>query len=142
MLNHKLNPKQLSFIDFYLDPTKDTYGNGKASALAAGYSMKNPKQVAHKILKVPAVMAEIDRRRALDRAESKKTKEDAISEARANYELTTDARMKKFWYEMWVNLQGWLVQKTESTAKVEYSKAEEEQIDKVVREALAKDLRV
>ena len=104
--------------------------------------MKNPKQVAHKILKVPAVMAEIDRRRALDRAESKKTKEDAISEARANYELTTDARMKKFWYEMWVNLQGWLVQKTESTAKVEYSKAEEEQIDKVVREALAKDLRV
>ncbi len=33
-----LNPQQILFKEFYLDPGSETFGNAKGSALAAGYS--------------------------------------------------------------------------------------------------------
>jgi hypothetical protein len=139
-MGHMLNPQQLKFIDLYLDPTnKETYSNGKASALAAGYSAKRAAVSASCLLRNKGAVAEIEKRRLNLSVKTERNKEYAILEAWRNYETTHDGRVRKQWFDMWVSLQGWLVQKTESTSKVEFTKEENVAIDNAVREYFEKN---
>ncbi|MCH6554044.1 MAG: hypothetical protein IH793_07800 [Acidobacteria bacterium] len=40
-ISRKLKPRQRKFIANYTDPTKETFGNGTRSAIAAGYSERS-----------------------------------------------------------------------------------------------------
>jgi hypothetical protein len=61
-ISKKLRPKQRKLIAHYTDPTnKDTFGNGKRSAIAAGYSERSATETAYEILRNPHVQREIER---------------------------------------------------------------------------------
>ena len=62
--SRKLSPRRRRFIANYTDPTKETFGNGTRSAIAAGYTDKAPAEAAHQLLRNTQVEREIDR--ALD----------------------------------------------------------------------------
>ncbi len=40
-ISKTLKPRQRKFVAHYADPTKDTFGNGTKSAIAAGYSERS-----------------------------------------------------------------------------------------------------
>ncbi len=60
-ISKKLKPRQQKFIANYTDPTKETFGNGKRSAIAAGYSERSAKEIAYETLTKPHVHREIER---------------------------------------------------------------------------------
>lgn len=61
-ISKKLKPKHRKLIAHYTDPTnKDTFGNGKRSAIAAGYSETSAISTASEILTKPNVQREIER---------------------------------------------------------------------------------
>lgn len=41
----KLDPKQIDFLKFYLDPKSKTYGNSKQSALRAGFATQYAEEI-------------------------------------------------------------------------------------------------
>ncbi len=60
-ISRKLKPRQRKFVAHYTDPTKETFGNGKRSAIAAGYSERSAKEIAYETLTKPHVHREIER---------------------------------------------------------------------------------
>ncbi len=60
-ISRKLKPKQRKFIAHYTDPTKETFGNGTKSAIAAGYTDKAPAEAAHQLLRNTQVERELNR---------------------------------------------------------------------------------
>ena len=61
-ISRKLKPKQRKFIAHYTDPTnKQTFGNGKRAAIAAGYSERSATEIAYETLTKPHVQREIER---------------------------------------------------------------------------------
>ncbi len=58
-ISRKLKPKQRKFIAYYTDPTKDTFGNGTKSAIAAGYSERSATEIAYETLINPQVEREL-----------------------------------------------------------------------------------
>ncbi len=60
-ISRKLKPKQRKFIAYYTDPTKETFGNGKKSAIAAGYSERSATEIAYETLINPQVERELTR---------------------------------------------------------------------------------
>ena len=60
-ISKKLKPRQRKFIANYTDPTKETFGNGRRSAIAAGYSERSAKEIAYETLTKPHVHREIER---------------------------------------------------------------------------------
>ncbi len=69
-ISRKLKPRQRKFIAHYTDPTKETFGNGTRSAIAAGYSEKSAAEIASENLTKPKIQCEIERviESALDEA--------------------------------------------------------------------------
>ena len=59
-ISRKLKLKQRKFIAHYTDPTKETFGNGTKSAIAAGYTDKAPAEAAHQVLRSSKVRDEIE----------------------------------------------------------------------------------
>ena len=59
-ISKKLKPRQRKFIAHYTDPTKETFGNGTKSAIAAGYTDKAPAEAAHQLLRNTKVRDEIE----------------------------------------------------------------------------------
>jgi hypothetical protein len=59
-ISKKLKPRQRKFIANYTDPTKETFGNGTRSAIAAGYTDKAPAEAAHQLLRNTKVRDEIE----------------------------------------------------------------------------------
>ncbi len=61
-ISRKLKPKQRKLVAHYTDPTnKETFGNGKRSAIAAGYSERSATEIAYETLTKPHVQREIER---------------------------------------------------------------------------------
>ncbi len=60
-ISRKLKPKHRKLIANYTDPTKETFGNGTKSAIAAGYSKTSARSTASEILTKPNVRREIER---------------------------------------------------------------------------------
>ncbi len=60
-ISKKLKPRQWKFVAHYTDPTKETFGNGTKSAIAAGYSKTSARSTASEILTKPNVRREIER---------------------------------------------------------------------------------
>ena len=60
-ISRKLKPKQRKLVAHYTDPTKETFGNGTKSAIAAGYSEVSAMSTASAILRNPKVQREIER---------------------------------------------------------------------------------
>ena len=61
-ISRKLKPKQQKLVAHYTDPTnKQTFGNGKRAAIAAGYSERSATEIAYETLRNPHVQREIER---------------------------------------------------------------------------------
>ncbi len=60
-ISRKLKPKHRKLIANYTDPTKETFGNGTKSAIAAGDTEKAPAEAAHQLLRNTQVEREIER---------------------------------------------------------------------------------
>ena len=60
-ISKKLKPRQRKLIAHYTDPTKETFGNGKRAAIAAGYSERSATEIAYETLRNPHVQREIER---------------------------------------------------------------------------------
>ncbi len=61
-ISRRLKPKQRKLVAHYTDPTnKETFGNGRKSAIAAGYSETSAVSTASAILTKPNVQREIER---------------------------------------------------------------------------------
>jgi phage terminase small subunit len=60
-ISRKLKPKHRKLIANYTDPTRETFGNGTKSAIAAGYSKTSARSTASEILTKPNVRREIER---------------------------------------------------------------------------------
>jgi hypothetical protein len=61
-ISRKLRPRQRKIIAHYTDPTnKQTFGNGKRAAIAAGYSERSATEIAYETLTKPHVQREIER---------------------------------------------------------------------------------
>ena len=59
-ISRKLKPRQRKFIAHYTDPTKETWSNGSRSAIAAGYTDKQPSRAANQVLKSSKVREAIE----------------------------------------------------------------------------------
>ena len=131
-----MKAKWVAYCRAYTDPGSETFGNQRASAIKAGYALKNASKQGHELMLKPEVQERI--KQFTDNRENKaqRTKDEAILEARKNYESSDKHMEKKYWYDMWVNLQGWLVQKTENINKTEITTEEKQQIHKMAREML------
>ena len=113
-----MKKRQKLFIQYYTDATdKETYGNATKAALKAGYSASRASSQGCNLLKKPHISQEIA---IIEKNEADKyqaTKEQAILEAREGFlraKAAQDKTMIKYWYDMWVDLQAWKVQKIES----------------------------
>jgi len=133
-----LNKKERLFVIAYTDPTStNTYQNATQSAIKAGYSERNSASQGCKMLKKPIVAQEITAIYKEAREKYALTKEEAIIEARKNYESATAHGERKYWYDLWVDLQSWKVQKTENFTTVqEFSQDESEYYTEFVRNAM------
>ena len=60
-ISRKLKLKHRKLVAHYTDPTKETFGNGGKSAIAAGYSETSAISTASAILTKPNVQREIER---------------------------------------------------------------------------------
>ncbi len=60
-ISRKLKPRQRKFVANYVDPTKDTFGNGTKAAIAAGYSERSAAVQASQALTNPKIEREIER---------------------------------------------------------------------------------
>lgn len=60
-ISRRLKPKQRKLVAHYTDSTKETFGNGKRSAIAAGYSESSATEIAYETLRKPHVKREIER---------------------------------------------------------------------------------
>jgi phage terminase small subunit len=60
-ISRKLKPKQRKLVAHYTDPTKETFGNGRKAAIAAGYSESSATEIAYETLRKPHVQREIER---------------------------------------------------------------------------------
>ncbi len=60
-ISRKLKPRQWKLVAHYTDATKETFGNGRKSAIAAGYSERSATEIAYETLRKPHVHREIER---------------------------------------------------------------------------------
>lgn len=112
----KMNRKQKKFIRSYLDKTNPkTYNHATNSALEAGYSDSRAASQGCELLKLPSIKEEIARYDKEEASKYSNTKQEAIIEARKNYEESKTHTEKKYWYDLWVDLQSWKIQKQEVT---------------------------
>ena len=130
-----LNKRQKLFIEYYTDRTnKQTCGRGKAAALKAGYNESRAASQASNLLKIPAISQQIATIEKEGKERYQATKDQAILEARENYEHATTHTEKKYWYDMWVDLQSWKVQRSETTATInEFTSDESDYYTEFVR---------
>jgi hypothetical protein len=68
-----LRPKQRAFVKAYTTEGQVTCGNGKQSAIKAGYSLKSAESTASEILSYPKVKSALEAIEALKRAEVHET---------------------------------------------------------------------
>jgi hypothetical protein len=132
-----MTTREEDFILAYTDKTSQkTYKNALQSAIKANYSVKGAKKQGHRLIKKPTIANRIEQ---IEKAELEKyaiNKDKAIEEARRNFELSAGHNERKYWYDMWVNLQGWLIQKIESkneTTTIQKDE-EKEEIQRLIRQ--------
>lgn len=111
-----LKGKQKLFVQNYVNFGHKSYHNGSESLRLAGFRAKDPANYAHKLLKKTQITREIARIEAETANRYTVTKEHAINECRRNYEEASQPQMRKYWYDKWISLIGWDVQRQEVTS--------------------------
>lgn len=131
-----LSPREQSFINNFFDKgNKETYGKYRPSALKAGYSAATSAGASVWVKKSKKLSEEIARRIAEGEKKESLVRSKAIDEARSEYLNAKSEKMKQFWYKMWVDLNGWLVQKIET-------KTDDGQVKEEVQRAVADEIRL
>lgn len=136
-----MKKRQQLFVQYYLNKTDlETYHNATKSAQKAGYSLKTAYSTGSRLLKEAEIKALIDNSNLNDEEKYRISKEQAIVEARKNFEEASTPGMKKFWWEQWAGLQGWDVKKFENKNTQEVTVKTQEQIAETVRKQLQESL--
>lgn len=141
----KITKRQLKCIKLYLGIEIDknypkTKDNAYQSYIASGYkNTKNAYKSAHVLFNKPYINQEVSRLIEIENSKLRITKEQAILEARKEYEKAINPSERKYWHSIWLELSGYLIDKSEvishSTVdqKIEYTS---DDIANKTREAL------
>lgn len=130
----RLKRKEVVFIRYFLDKSnRETHGNASKSAEAAGYTKKYSNIMGSRIFNRPRVAKEIKRRQDEEEKKYEIGKEEAIKEARMEYLNSKSPSDKKYFHNVWLQMQGWLVQKIENKNEITVKQEEQEAIYKQVQ---------
>ena len=87
----KISPKQREFIEYYADPTSETFGNGSSSAIKAGYKAHTARITASKLLTKANIQDAITEFRAEKKRKNEITIEWLDEQLIYQYELSDKA---------------------------------------------------
>lgn len=113
----QLRGRRKLFIQYYSNRGVETYHNATKSAIKAGYTTNGAGVIGCNLLKDINIASAIAAKEAEQDQALEITKEQAIKETRINYETATTTQAKKYWYEIWLKLKGWDIQRQEVTTR-------------------------
>ncbi len=125
----ELTPKRELFCKYYTDRSnKQTFLNGRQSAIKAGFAQKYPQRYASILLTDVNVSRHIEHMLKNQVQNERVTKETAIEEARQEYIKAENDKERRNWFNTWCQLSGFLIERKEVEHRMRLTQEEMNQV--------------